>query len=320
MTRTAGDRGIDMPNVRYPHFTIWKWMVRVATAVVVVVVVLSGFSGVSSAAPLPVGRCGTTSGVIVAVDMSRFGGPVLRSCGTTPTTGYALLNQGGWHTSGTRHDGPGFICRIGYASFHGGAQYPTASHEACNLTPPTSAYWSYWHANPGQHTWSYSQLGAMSYHPKPGSVDLWVFGATNTEGTNGSGVPTISPDSVRNAAGGAPTSTPTRPAPTQPAPIKPAPIHTGTPAADPTARPGLTTALTPAPTPASTTASTLNSTPAGAAAASSAQPSIMDAPPVAAAAHASHGSATPAIVALAIVLLLAAGGIAAVLRRPRRDE
>ena len=149
----------------------------------------------AAATPLPIGQCTTSSGVILAVDFSRWGGPLLRSCGTTPTTGYTLLNQGGWQTTGTQHDGPGFICRIGYAGYQGGKQYPTSKDEACVLTPPATAYWSYWHADPGQNSWSYSQLGAMSYHPKPGSVDLWIFGATNIAGTEGR--PTFSPDTVR---------------------------------------------------------------------------------------------------------------------------
>ncbi|GAA2822421.1 MULTISPECIES: hypothetical protein [Kitasatospora] len=149
----------------------------------------------AAAAPLPIDQCTTTSGVVLAVDLSRWGGPLLRSCGTTPTTGYALLNQGGWKTTGTGHDGPAFICRIGYSGFQGGKQFPTTDQEKCVLTPPATAYWSYWHADPGQNEWSYSQLGAMSYQPKPGSVDLWIFGGTNIEGTEGR--PTFSPDSVR---------------------------------------------------------------------------------------------------------------------------
>ncbi|MFG3224663.1 hypothetical protein ACGF07_07780 [Kitasatospora sp. NPDC048194] len=147
------------------------------------------------AAPLPMDQCTTTSGVVLAVDFGKWGGPLLRSCGTTPTTGYALLNQGGWKTTGTGHDGPAFICRIGYSGFQGGKQFPTPDQEKCVLTPPATAYWSYWHADPGQNTWSYSQLGAMLYQPKPGSVDLWIFGGTNIEGTEGR--PTFSPDSVR---------------------------------------------------------------------------------------------------------------------------
>lgn len=167
----------------------------------------------ASAAPLPIDQCTTTSGVVLAVDFGKWGGPLLRSCGTTPTTGYDLLNQGGWKTVGTGHDGPAFICRIGYSGFQGGKQYPTPDQEKCVLTPPASAYWSYWHADPGQNTWSYSQLGAMLYQPKPGSVDLWIFGGTNIEGTEGR--PTFSPDSVR-AHNTTPGGSGTAPQPPQP--------------------------------------------------------------------------------------------------------
>ncbi|MFF2044573.1 hypothetical protein ACFVVX_29555 [Kitasatospora sp. NPDC058170] len=164
-------------------------------AVLTLLAAALGLAGPAAADPLPLGRCTTSSGVVLAVDLAKWGGPLLRSCGTTPTTGYTLLNQGGWRTAGTGHDGPAFICRIGYSGYQGGKQFPPPEQEKCVLTPPATAYWSYWHADPGENTWSYSQLGAMSYHPKPGSVDLWIFGATNIEGTEGR--PAYSPDTVR---------------------------------------------------------------------------------------------------------------------------
>ncbi len=154
----------------------------------------------AEAAARPLSECSATSGVIVAVDFAHWGGPILRSCGTTPTTGYALLNQGGWDTAGTEHDGPGFICRIGYSGYRHGTQYPTASQQACVDTPPASAYWASWQAGPGQDSWTYSQYGAMSYRPKPGSVSFWVFGGTNLAGTAGSALPPVSPAKLRAAA------------------------------------------------------------------------------------------------------------------------
>ncbi len=186
--------------------------------------------------PQPIGQCTTSSGVVLAVDFSHWGGPVYRSCGTTPTTGHELLNQGGWRTTGTGHDGPAFICRIGYSGHQGGKQYPTPQQEDCVLTPPASAYWSYWHANPGQNTWEYSQLGAMSYKPEPGSVDLWIFGGTDIGGTKGR--PTLTPDQLRAhntlPTGGDPAPQP----PPEPKP-QPDPVRTteqpggGAPAAPP---------------------------------------------------------------------------------------
>jgi hypothetical protein len=260
----------------------------------------------ASAAAEPTGDCTTTSGVIVAVDFAHFGGPVLRSCGSTPTSAYTLLNQGGWHTTGTEHDGPGFICRIGYAGYHGGAQYPTPSQQACVLTPPTSAYWAFWYANPGQRSWNYSQTGAIAVKPEPGSVELWVFGGTSSGGTSGSAVPTVSPASLRAQN--------TR---------RPGTVHhrvqqhrTTAPAGQTTPAGQATTATRPAAGAAPSSppaAHSSGATPSG-------QATIRDAQPKAATAPASHGSATPAIIALVIVLVLAGAGITAVLRRPRRER
>jgi hypothetical protein len=125
---------------------------------------------------------------------------MLRACGSTPTTGWRLLNQGGWTTSGDDHDGPGFVCRIGYAGFQHGTQYPTPAQEACVDTPPANAYWSYWLAGPGQNTWHYSQDGAASYRQQSGTIGLWIFGATNVAGSSGSAVPTFSPATLRRVA------------------------------------------------------------------------------------------------------------------------
>jgi hypothetical protein len=278
----------------------WRRTGGIALAIVLAVLRVATPAAPALAAARPVGDCTTTSGVIVAVDFGHWGGPVLRSCGTTPTTGYALLNQGGWQTAGTEHDGPGFICRIGYAGYRGGTQYPTPSEESCVLTPPASAYWAFWYANPGQAGWTYSQLGATAIHPDPGSVELWTFGGTDLGGTTGSAVPAIAPADLRAEN--------TRPA---------APAGTSAPAASrQTAAPAQETS--PANPPAAP--SHPASTGASAGTAPSGRPAVVNAPPDAASAPVGHGSATPAIIALVLVLVLAAVGITAVLRRPRRDQ
>jgi hypothetical protein len=278
----------------------WRRTAGIALAVCLAVLGTATVAAPALAAAQPVGDCTTTSGVIVAVDFGHWGGPVLRSCGTTPTSGYALLNQGGWQTAGTEHDGPGFICRIGYAGYHGGTQYPTPSQESCVLTPPASAYWAFWYANPGQNAWNYSQLGATGVRPEPGSVELWTFGGTATGGTSGSAVPTVAPASLRAEN--------TRPAVPARRHAHAASRQQGAPAqqADPASAPA-----TPS-HPAATRTSTITP-PTGSA-------TVVNEAPTVASAPASHGSATPAIIALVIVLILAAVGIAAVLRRPRRDQ
>ncbi|MEU6346791.1 prenyltransferase/squalene oxidase repeat-containing protein [Streptomyces sp. NPDC046977] len=161
------------------------------------------FLTVPSAAAGPVGECTADKGAIVAVDFAPFGGTVERGCDTTPTTGYDLLHDAGFTTEGTEHDGPAFICRIGLGSFNSGTQYPTPTQDTCVLTPPATAYWSYWVASPGQDDWSYSQFGAMDRRLHDGDVDAWVYGGTDIGGTTGK--PSFSPDDVRAGGGGGPS-------------------------------------------------------------------------------------------------------------------
>ncbi|KOX24877.1 hypothetical protein ADL06_20660 [Streptomyces sp. NRRL F-6491] len=297
------------------------------------VAALAATAAPAGAAPQPMGQCTTSSGVVLAVDFSRWSGPVYRSCGTTPTTGYELLNQGGWATTGTGHDGPAFICRIGYSGYQGGKQYPTPQQDDCVLTPPASAYWSYWHADPGQNTWTYSQLGAMLYKPRPGSVDLWTFGATNIEGTQGR--PTVTPDQLRahnarpkggpapkdtRTAAPLPPGTDTGPAPENPPAPDPAPPTTRAPAVPPVSKsPTASKAPSPSASPsASKSASPTPSTTTGAPAAAASGPEVVDAVPAAPAAH-DAGSYVPAVVTGVLGLLIGAAAVFAAKRRRRTE-
>ncbi|MGW6707047.1 hypothetical protein ACWGDE_19450 [Streptomyces sp. NPDC054956] len=294
-------------------------LTRPAAGLALVVSVFAAPAAPAAADPLPMGQCTTSSGVVLAVDFGHWGGPVYRSCGATPTTGYELLNQGGWATTGTGHDGPAFICRIGYSGHQGGRQYPTPQQDDCVLTPPASAYWSYWHADPGQNTWEYSQLGAMLYKPKPGAVDLWTFGGTDVEGTRGR--PAVTPDQLRaknaqptGGSGPAPKDTRTAAPPpgvdTGPAPRDPGQAGPSAPPApsEPQSPPPSASAsgsAPPAPAPAAGSA-------AGAAPAPG--PRVVDAAPAADAEH-DAGSFLPAVGTGALVLLIGAAAAYAAKRR-----
>ncbi|GGP33251.1 hypothetical protein [Streptomyces melanogenes] len=291
-------------------------LARVATALGLAAAALAVTTSPAGAAPQPMGQCTTSSGVVLAVDFSHWGGPVYRSCGTTPTTGYELLNQGGWATTGTGHDGPAFICRIGYSGYQGGKQYPTPQQDDCVLTPPASAYWSYWHAGPGADTWEYSQLGAMLYKPEPGSVDLWIFGGTDIEGTRGR--PTVTPGQLRAhndrpTGGGQPAPEDSRSAPalppgtdTGPAPKRPTP----TPSAP--VSPSPSTSASPSPS------ATATPTPSASTAAPTPRTRVLDAAPAADAEH-DAGSYLPAVATGALVLLVGGAAVYAA-RRRRRTE
>nr|MDQ2709816.1 hypothetical protein [Actinomycetota bacterium] len=158
---------------------------RAVAALAIAAAGVVGASGVPAAADP--GACTPTSGVVVVVDFRPFGGGIERGCDPTPTTGFEAMHTAGFPTVGTLHDGPAFICRI--------KGMPTASADPCIVTPPARRYWSYWHSDPGQSGWSYGTLGAASSRPQAGSVDAWVYGATDIGGNTGG--PSFSVGSVR---------------------------------------------------------------------------------------------------------------------------
>ncbi|MFE2164912.1 hypothetical protein ACFXB3_07530 [Streptomyces sp. NPDC059447] len=293
---------------------------RAAAALGLTAAAFAATAAPAGAAPQPMGQCTTSTGVVLAVDFSHWGGPVYRSCGTTPTTGYELLNQGGWATTGTGHDGPAFICRIGYSGHQGGKQYPTPQQDDCVLTPPASAYWSYWHANPGQNTWEYSQLGAMLYKPQPGGVDLWIFGGTNIEGTEGK--PTVTPDQLR-AKNTRPTGGPAPKDTRTAAPLPPS-VNTGPrPENPPPTDPQATTPPPPSPTASESPSESVSPTPSappssGAPAVAAPGPQVVEAAPAADAKH-DAGSYLPAVATGALVLLIGAAAVYAAGRRRRTE-
>jgi hypothetical protein len=290
----------------------------------------------------PIGNCTTTTGTIIAVDFGHWGGPIVRGCGVGQPNGYSLLHAAGFNTAGDNHDGPGYICRIGNQAFAAGTQYPTPAQDACIVTPPSTAYWSYWYAPVGRSTWSYSSLGAQGAHPQPGEVDLWVFGGTDVGGSTGSGVPHVSPDSLR-AHNAAPPGTPTTRAGAPPA-TAPAPGASVAPNANPNANlnpsptnpatgpsgPSPTDPIDPGPTRPGTTLPdhgklppgpkpTVTSVPTrGASTSTTIAPRFVDALP---AVHTNHsaGSFVPVLIGAGLVLALG-GGAAGALRRRRQHE
>ena len=207
---------------------------------VAAVVLLPAGTGAAPAGAEPIADCSTTAGVIVVVDFAHWGGTVERGCAATPTSGLDALHTAGFSTAGTTEYGPAFVCRIDTD--------PTAAQTPCTTTPPSTAYWSYWHAGPGHTTWSQSSLGAETTRPTPGSVTAWVFGGTSTTGGSGTGRPTFSPTAVRatnitpvGEPGGARATTTTAPAPGT-SPQGPAPASGGSDATSPPPSTATTTA------------------------------------------------------------------------------
>lgn len=163
--------------------------------------------------------CADAGGVTVVVDFRSLGGGVRTGCATgDPASGLAALIGAGFDYAFASRQ-PGFVCRID--------SRPDQDTETCVNTPPTTAYWSYWHGRPGG-SWASSSLGAGSHDPVPGSVEGWAFGAGQQ--------PSAAP--------------PALPAP--PAPPAPKPPGSGTPPpqrASAVAPPALTAYASPLPPP-----------------------------------------------------------------------
>ena len=309
-----------------------RWCLRDLGARLAAVAVATSLGGVgatlalsvggpaSQASADPVADCTTTTGVVVAVDFRPFGGQIRTGCDPTPTTGLEAMEVAGFTPTGTSQYGLAFICLID--------GFP--ENQSCTSTPAASASWTYWLADPGATTWTYSPAGPATLVPQPGSVEAWTFGSSSP-----SNKPNFAPSGVRA----------TTPGPT------PSTTTTGPPANTPTSTPGggagATATTTPgngrgssqsgnpgasvigaAPAPAGTPVTTMahpGTTPAATGARTSTTGSTRNgsaAPPVVAASpaspdhHGTSGSPLPAIIAvLAVVALGGSAGIIAWRRR-----
>ena len=182
-------------------------LVRLRAALVALGVLAAG-AVMTFATPTPAQAAGCTAPqVAVVVDFTHWGGSTRIGCVAwrSGLTGVDALLGAGFALTGTRQYGTSFICRIN--------GLPDASHESCNSTPPYTAYWDYWHADPGQSSWSYSNLGVASYHPHPGSAEAWAFGDSAT--------PAVSPGAVLPRSGGPSTTSPKATAPRRTLPSTP---------------------------------------------------------------------------------------------------
>jgi hypothetical protein len=300
-------------------------LLAAALLVGAIVPVLAGVPARAAA----IGQCSTTRGSIVAVDFAHFGGPLVRGCGVTSSgapdsSGLTLLEDGGFTPVGTRQYGLAFICRLGNAAVGGGAAYPTA--DPCDQTPPASASWSYWLAEPGAASWTLSPDGVTTDHPVAGEVELWVFGSTSDpspspaligelRATSATVAATSSPDPTKT---GATTGVPTThaPGPATSAPGAPATTFRSgaVTAATASGVPGSSSSGRPAPRPHGSASSSGAAAPS--AAGSPSTPPIVDAAALPAGHH-SGGSPLPVILAAVLVALLAAGAGAAAWQRRR---
>lgn len=193
---------------------------------------LAGPAAPSQAASTQASSC---EGVTMVVEFNRLGGgDQIRCAPGDPDSGVAALKAAGYTPTRAAQEAGYFLCRID----------GKPADDPCQRASPEDAYWSYWHAEPGG-SWTFSNAGAASYDPAPGSVEGWSFGG---------GEPPSTPPPARRQAPASP-----RPVATTAAPA-PAPMPTArrtaasapvvpTAAATTTTVPRVTATAAPAPAP-----------------------------------------------------------------------
>jgi hypothetical protein len=121
--------------------------------------------GVAASPGTPAHASGSCAGVWVVVDPTELGGEVAVRCAEgEPASGFdALVRTGFTITQVTSF--PGFLCQI-----------DGRPESSCQTVPPATAFWSYWHAEPGG-SWTSATEGGGTRRPPVGTVDGWAFGA-----------------------------------------------------------------------------------------------------------------------------------------------
>lgn len=135
------------------------------------------------------GQCSTATGITVVVDHQELGGGTATKCVEGAPAGSSsleVIRLAGFTTEGTVHDGSGFVCRIdGRPGVN--ENIPLAAdpeyREACVDTPPSGAFWAYFHAENGG-SWTYSNLGPGNREAVPGGYDGFSFSLNAGEGAN----------------------------------------------------------------------------------------------------------------------------------------
>lgn len=197
-------------------------------------VVVFGF-GSWAAVPASATDYTACNGVWVVVDFGSLGGGVSTRCATSYSNGNAALRA----TFG--------------ATFSGGMVTAIAKKPA---NPDIyKDYWSYWHASrrsDGSYSgWSYSNLGAASYHPAKGSAEGWHYvSLSGSASPPGAKPPTNRAVVAKPKPKPKPTVTTSKPTASATASSKPTATVSASAKPTQTPTPTPTPAPTPTPTPA----------------------------------------------------------------------
>ncbi|WP_299051931.1 hypothetical protein [uncultured Nocardioides sp.] len=112
--------------------------------------------------------CTGAGGVTVVVDYNQLGGDILQGC---VADGGGKVARGVFSSAGVSQSDvartPGFVCRVNGK--------PTQSQDPCVNTPPATAYWSLWWTDGNGGPWVYSSLGVNSLKVPDGGYLAWSW-------------------------------------------------------------------------------------------------------------------------------------------------
>ncbi len=136
-------------------------MSRLVKLAVATLFAIAGLVGIPATA-----RADTATDYYACVDAGNvwvvvnYRGSYRMGCAKSPSNGTDALRQ----VISIEKSSNGMISRIG------------GNPATINADP--YIYWNYFHRSSGGAAWEYSQLGADSYKPRPGSTEGWAYGAT----------------------------------------------------------------------------------------------------------------------------------------------
>ena len=196
---------------------------RILTKSARVAVVL--VAAATTVCPLAPAAATKTICVGLVVDARPLGGPLASDCTTVPdgSSGYDVLRKAG-HTVGFRHDG--LICTIDNRPADGCAAIDAAH------------YWAYFHREPGDSSWTYSNEGATTYEPENGETEGWIWRDADMAKPPNIPYSTICPQESSQSPAPSPSPRPHRtaaPDPSGPTRSQPATVSTHTPTDAPSA-------------------------------------------------------------------------------------
>ncbi|KGN39153.1 hypothetical protein [Knoellia subterranea] len=274
---------------------------RVLGSLIAATLLTAGLVGAS--APASAAVCSTTSGVSVVIQSAE--GTSTHCVSGDPSSALSALRAVASVTEVATQ--PGFVCQIN--------GYPNTN---CTRTPPGSAYWAFFHG-PAGGSWTYSQSGAGSYNPAPGSSIGFRFGSGSAPSVGPASPSTPKPTATPQPTTATPRPTTTAPRQTTVTPRAPsrAPTSATTPGTSATTPPGSAATSTPGGSAAAPSGTATAAAPPGTSASAS-SPNPTDTGTVAAQKPLTTGSGSSGrLVGGGVLLLALAAAVAAVALRRR---